>query len=102
MIVNATNFSETINSSLPVLIDVYTNWCPPCRRLAPLIEQLASELEGKAIVGKLNSDENILLAEKLGISSLPTLIVYKDGIECERMVGIQTKEKLIKSLLGGE
>ncbi len=92
------NFDAVLASKLPVLLDVYADWCPPCRRIAPLIEELAVELEGKAIVAKLDSEANPNLIAKLGINSLPTFIVFNNGVELHRMVGIQSRETLLASL----
>lgn len=96
--VNEGNFDALLANKLPVLIDVYADWCPPCRRIAPLIEQLAVETEGRAVVAKLDSEANPNLIAKLGINSLPTFIVFDKGAEVHRMVGIQSREKLLASL----
>lgn len=92
------NFDALLASKLPVLLDVYADWCPPCRRIAPLIEQLAVELEGRAVVAKLDSEANPNLIAKLGINSLPTFLVFNEGAEVHRMVGVQSREKLLASL----
>lgn len=92
------NFDALIASKLPVLLDVYADWCPPCRRIAPLIEELVVELEGKAIVAKLDSEANPNLIAKLGINSLPTFLVFNEGAIVDRMVGLRSRERLLASL----
>ena len=92
------NLDALLASKLPVLLDVYADWCPPCRRMLPLIEQLAVELEGRAVVAKLDSEANPNLIARLGINSLPTFLVFKEGSEVHRMVGLQSREKLLASL----
>ena len=92
------NYDALLASKLPVLLDIYADWCPPCRRIAPLIEQLAVELEGRALVAKLDSDAHPNLIAKLGINSLPTFLVFNEGAKVHRMVGVQSREKLLASL----
>jgi thioredoxin 1 len=92
------NFDALLATKLPVLLDVYADWCPPCRRIAPLIEELAVELEGRAVVAKLDSEANPNLIAKLGINSLPTFLVFNEGAEVHRLVGIQSREKLLDRL----
>ena len=97
--VNEANYGEVVLASkLPVLLDVYADWCPPCRRIAPLIEQLAVELEGRAVVAKLDSEANPNLIARLGINSLPTFLVFNEGVEVHRMVGLQSRETLLARL----
>ncbi len=92
------NFDALLTSKLPVLLDVYADWCPPCRRMLPLIESLANELEGRTVVGKLDSEANPNLIARLGINSLPTFIVFDKGAEVHRMVGLQSREMLLARL----
>jgi len=92
------NFDALLATKLPVLLDIYADWCPPCRRIAPLIEQLSDELEGRAVVAKLDSEANPNLIAKLGINSLPTFLVFNEGSEVHRLVGIQSREKLLERL----
>jgi thioredoxin 1 len=92
------NFDALVESDVLMLLDVYADWCPPCRRIAPLIEQLAVELEGRALVAKLDSDAYPNLIARLGINSLPTFIVFDKGAEVHRMVGLQSRETLLARL----
>jgi thioredoxin 1 len=92
------NYDALLASKLPVLLDVYADWCPPCRRMLPLIEQLAVALDGKAIVAKLDSEAFPNLIARLGVNSLPTFLVFNEGAELHRMVGLQSREKLLATL----
>ena len=91
------NFKEEVlNSEKPVLVDFYADWCGPCNVMAPVIEELAKELEGKAKVGKINVDENSDIAVEYNVMSIPTLIVFKNGKEEKRLVGLRDKEELLR------
>jgi len=90
---------EVLNSQKPVLVDFWAPWCGPCQMMGPIIEELAEELEGKVVVGKLNVDENPQMAQKYGVMSIPTLLIFKDGRVVEQFVGVQPKEVLKQVLL---
>jgi len=91
--VNGNNFQqEVLESSIPVLVDFWASWCMPCRMLAPTIEKLAEENQDKLKVCKLNTDENQNIAAQYGIQGIPTLIVFKEGKEVGRTVGVMSKE----------
>jgi len=97
--VNGNNFQqEVLESSIPVLVDFWASWCMPCRMLAPTIEKLAEENQGKLKVGKLNTDENQNISAQYGIQGIPTLIIFKEGKEVGRTVGVISKEKLQEKL----
>ena len=87
-----------LKGKLPVLVDFYSNWCPPCKMLEPIFEELAKELAGKIKFLRLNIDENREMAIKYGVMSIPTLILFKNGQEEKRIVGLRTKEELIREL----
>lgn len=86
---------EVLNSEKPVLVDFYADWCGPCNAMAPVIEELAKELERKAKVGKINVDENSDIAVEYNVMSIPTLIIFKNGKEEKRLVGLRDKEELL-------
>jgi len=97
--VNNRNFQEEVlESTIPVLVDFWASWCMPCRMLAPTIEKLAKENQGKLKVCKLNTDENQNIAAQYGIQGIPTLIIFKEGKEVGRAVGVMPKEKLQEKL----
>jgi thioredoxin 1 len=86
---------EVLQSDKPVLVDFWATWCPPCQMLGPIVEEVANETESIK-VGKVNVDEEGSIAEKYGIMSIPTLILFKGGKESKRAVGAMAKEDLLK------
>jgi thioredoxin 1 len=98
--VTDTNFEETITKNKLVFVDFWASWCGPCRALAPTIVELAGEYAGKVLIGKLDVDENPATAEKFQVFSIPTMIVFKDGKEAERLVGLCPKNKIEATLKG--
>lgn len=88
-------FEETINNaSTPVLVDFWAEWCGPCKMIAPALDELATELDGKLVISKLNVDENPDTAMAFGVMSIPTLLVFKAGEPVDRIVGAQPKAQL--------
>ncbi len=87
-------FEQTIKNNKIALLDFWAGWCGPCRALAPVIEEIAAEYNGKAFIGKLDVDANPLTAERFGVYSIPTLIVFKNGKEVERLVGLCPKRNI--------
>lgn len=95
----AANFEEEVlNSKIPVLVDFYADWCGPCKMMAPIVESLAESFDGKVKVGKLNIDEEMDIAQKYRVMSIPTFIVFKGGQALETSVGAMSKDDLEKKL----
>ena len=90
--------SEVLNTDQPVLVDFWATWCGPCRTIAPTIEELATEYEGRAKVVKLDVDNNPQTAMKYGIRSIPSLLFFKDGKPVDQMVGVVPKRVLAEKL----
>jgi len=88
--------TKVVKSDTPVLVDFWAPWCGPCRAIAPVVEQLAGEYEGKVTFAKLNTDDNQRTAIKLGVMAIPTLIMFKDGNEVARITGAQNARANIK------
>ena len=90
--------NEVLKSNVPVIIDFYADWCGPCKMMSPIVDEIAEELKDKVKVGKINSDDNMNLAEKYGIMSIPTILVIKDGKVVKTFVGVTDKTTIINEI----
>ena len=98
VIISDSSFEEVVlRSEVPVMLDVYTEWCGPCRAIAPYIEQMASEFEGKALIGKVDAEKCPEIAVKFGISSVPTFLFFKSGELVDKELGAN-KAKIVSKL----
>ncbi|MFH1942784.1 MAG: thioredoxin [bacterium] len=99
IVINDANFQkEVLESDVPVLVDFWAPWCSPCRMMGPVVEELASDYDGKVKVGKLNTDENPKMAGEYGVISIPTIIIFKDGKPNDQIIGVVPKGTIAKKL----
>ncbi len=94
---NYPNFDKVVGNSL-ILVDFWAAWCGPCKAQDPILEEVASEMSGKVLVGKVNVDDNRTLANKYGIMNIPTMILFKNGEKLHHFVGVQSKERILHTL----
>ncbi len=92
------DFESVVNGSRPTLVDFWAEWCGPCRMIAPTISELAADFDGRAVVGKVNVDEQPKIAEKFRVRSIPTLLFFQNGDVVGQVVGVQPKAKLAEKL----
>lgn len=98
IILTKENFDTEIAGETPILVDFWATWCPPCKMLMPIIEQLANESDGSYRIGKVNVDDSPELAMRYGVQNIPTMIVFKNGEEVNRAVGVRPKAAILQML----
>ena len=98
MHVDSKNFEQTINSKEIVLVDFYATWCGPCKMLAPILEQVCEEVAENTLIAKLDIDNALDIAKEFGVMSVPTMIIFKNGKEVERLIGLRQKTQILEVL----
>lgn len=94
------SFEEVVlKSPVPAMVDFWAPWCGPCRMIGPIVEELAKEYEGRAVIAKINTDENLRVPSELGIMGIPTLILFRDGVEVDRVVGFAPRKAIEQKLV---
>lgn len=96
--ITSENFASLKTGNLPLVVDFWATWCGPCRMLAPVIEEIAKEYDGKIVVGKCDVEENEDLAAEFGIRNIPTILFFKNGEVADKLVGAQPKAKLVEKI----
>lgn len=97
-VTDASFSAEVLQSETPVLVDFWAPWCGPCRMIAPVLENIADKFDGRLTIAKMNTDENQNTAASYGIMAIPTLIIFKDGKEADRIIGVEPQERLEERL----
>lgn len=98
VMLNESNFDEVLTANDLVLVDFWANWCGPCKMLAPIVEEIAADYDGKMVVGKVDVDESPTLAERFGILSIPALFIFKDGEVKEKLIGFRQKAQIAAAI----
>ena len=89
------NFDELVNSGKPMVLDFWAEWCGPCRMVGPIVDELATEYEGKVIIGKIDVDNNDDVVSQFGIRNIPTILFFKDGVVVDKQVGAAPKATFV-------
>ena len=92
------NFDELVNSGKPMVLDFWAEWCVPCRMVGPIVDELASEYEGKVIIGKIDVDNNDDVVSQFGIRNIPTILFFKDGVVVDKQVGAAPKATFVAKI----
>jgi len=98
LVVTDENYRDVINGDKPVVLDFWAEWCGPCRMVAPLIDELATEYEGRVVIGKVDVDDNNEIANEFGIRSIPTILFFKEGVCVDKQVGATSKSAFIEKI----
>lgn len=98
VVLTDSNFDQVLNSDKPVLVDFWAEWCGPCKMTSPIVHELAREYDGKAVIAKLNVDENPQITARFGVRSIPTLLFFKNGKLTDKQVGASPKSVLLNKL----
>ena len=97
-VINAKEFDEVIKSKKVVLVDFFATWCGPCRMLSPVLEEVLEESKGEFDIVKVDVDESYDLAKKFGVMSVPTMIIFQDGVEADKMIGYRQKDDILEEI----
>lgn len=97
-VVNEKEFNDIIKSKKVVLVDFFATWCGPCRMLSPILEEVSEEANGEYEIVKVDVDESYDLAKKFGIMSVPTMIIFQDGVEAEKIIGLRSKDDIVETI----
>lgn len=97
-VINAKEFDEVIKSKKVILVDFFATWCGPCRMLSPVLEEVLEESKGEFDIVKVDIDESYDLAKKFGVMSVPTMIIFQDGVEADKMIGYRQKDDILEDI----